>query len=146
MRVRFQVGSKARLLGAASLLSLALLLSSCGGASAGLGTSSASCFVALPASFHVAGKNAHLLGVKLLPYNIVRRFEKSLGKGAGSHVCVVAFQLPDANSKFSIVKEKDRVLGNFEIVIYTLAQSKVLAIRHPKSLPYKFAHSFSFLI
>ena len=49
----------------ASLL-LVPVLSSCAGASAGLGTSSESCFTALPSAYKAVGSRAKLPGVRLL--------------------------------------------------------------------------------
>ena len=127
------------------LILFSALLSGCSGAGAGLGTSSGTCFTALPSSYAVAGKGATLLGVRLLPASKVRRIVRSLGPDLPRGLCVVAFGLVGSSGNYKIKKVGAKVVGNFELVVYSLAERRVIDKSHRTSLPIRFAHAFSII-
>ena len=142
LRTRIAKGRLAVMV-ASFAVAIGALTSSCAGASAGLGTSSSTCFSALPASFGAVGHHSRLLGVRLLPATKIRRFIPDLPASKGGDLCVLAFQLPDSRGQFVVKKFDDRIEGKFELVIYSLATKKVLTTRRRPALPIRFAHAFS---
>ena len=126
----------------ASML-LVPMLSACAGASAGLGTSSESCFTALPSAYKAVGSQAKLLGVRLLPADKVRKAVLGLPGGDYKALCLLAFELPDAKGEYRVVRHDDKVFGDFKLVAYSLQSKKVLKVRARASLPMRFAHEIS---
>ena len=121
-------------------------LSSCsGGAGAGLGTSSAGCYTALPTSFNSAGTKAHLLGVKLLSATQVSRFAKRFKSHGVTKVCLFAFQLPNKDGSYVRTRSKGKVIGHFVLVFYAIDRNEILRRQQVFSLPIDFAHAFSIL-
>ena len=149
MRFRVKVNSKEKSRFTATVatvfaLTMASLLSSCGGASAGLGTSSSPCFSALPPAFKAAGDGGRMIGVRLLSSKNTTRLEKVFNFKSGDRICLIAFELPNPKSgKMTITKDVDRIIGNFRLVFYDLTKSKVIVVHDSHYLPIKFAHSFA---
>lgn len=138
--------SKHSIFGIAASFILTLSLSSCGGgAAAGLGTSSSSCFTALPPSLQTAGVTARLLGVRLLDSTRAKRFSNNFYSKGSKKICVFAFELPNRNGRYQTKKSNGRVVGNFIIVFYSLDKSFIITKKHSTSLPLDFAHSFSII-
>ncbi|MDA8262109.1 MAG: hypothetical protein M0Z47_04685 [Actinomycetota bacterium] len=127
----------------ASVLLLVPVLSACAGASAGLGTSSESCFTALPAAYKAVGPRAKLLGVRLLPATRVGEIMSGLSEAPNKALCLLAFELPDATGGYRVARRDDKVFGNFKLVAYSLQTREVLKVRARGSLPMRFAHEIS---
>lgn len=120
------------------------LLSSCGGASAGLGTSSSPCFSALPPAFQAAGTGGRMIGVRLLSSKNAVRLEHIYNFKNSDRICLIAFEFPNPKSgKITVTKDMDRVIGNFRLVFYDLTKAKMILVHNSKYLPIKFAHSFA---
>ncbi len=127
----------------ASTLLLVPILSACAGASAGLGTSSESCFTALPAAYKAVGPGAKLLGVRLLPASRVGEVMLGLPQGSNKALCLLAFELPDSTGGYRVIRRDDKVFGHFRLVAYSLQSKTVLKVRSREALPMRFAHEIS---
>ena len=123
--------------------SAGLGLGGCAGASAGLGTSSASCFTGLPPAYHVVGRGAKLLGVRLESVAKARSLAGGVRATENRDLCVLIFQLPGPDGRYTITHHDEVVLGNFKVVIYSLQTESVLRVRHRSELPSGFAHAVS---
>ncbi|MDA8197131.1 MAG: hypothetical protein M0019_08020 [Actinomycetota bacterium] len=145
MRAKFTPSKYVRRgLAVVSLLFATTVLSSCGGASAGLGTSSSPCYAALPPAFQAVGSGGRMIGVRLLSSKNSKRLERVFQYKSGDKICLVAFEFPNPKSgKMTVTTDVDRIIGNFRLVFFDLSKSKVILVHQSNFLPVKFAHSFA---
>jgi hypothetical protein len=131
--------------GLVTITLVACLLGSCTAARSNLGTSSSSCYLALPAATKAVGSQGRLLGVRLYSMKALRQKSPQLFKiparehNSRQRVCVIEFVGHFTNT--SVSKPLGRPSGRLAIVALEAPSNQLLGtviLDHP---PLQFGHS-----
>ena len=110
--------------GVAALVVAASLLTACSAARTGQGTSSESCYLALPTASEAVGDHGHL--VDHVP--------------KGQNVCIVAYT--GKFDKAMVSKPLGRPTGTLAVVVVTTPANKLLGTLILTKIPVRFQHLF----
>jgi hypothetical protein len=132
--------------GVAGLVVAASLLTACSAARTGQGTSSESCYLALPTASEAVGDHGHLAGVRKFTlsglHGVAPRLYAHLADEVpkGQALCVVAY-----TGKFNagmVSKPLGRPTGTLAVVVVTTPANKLLGTLILTKIPVRFQHLF----
>jgi hypothetical protein len=132
--------------GVAALVAAAALLTACSAARTGQGTSSESCYLALPTASEAVGDHGHLAGVRKYTlsglHGVAPRLYGHLAHDVpkGQSVCIVAYT--GAFNAAMVSKPLGRQKGTLAVVVVTTPANKLLGTLILTKIPVRFQHLF----
>jgi hypothetical protein len=132
-------------LGLAGCALLATLFSGCTAARSNLGTSDASCYLALPTATHAVGAHGRLVGFRQFSLKTLSRLaphlsqDVSQGESPSEQVCVIAFTGTFTSGQ--VAMPRGQPSGKLAVVVSTTPNNELLGTVIFRKAPLHFGHT-----